>query len=73
MPQSEIVRFGDDRQTVGGFLVRPDGTGPYPAVILTLAIAGLNDYIERVAERIAGRGIACLALDYYVREGSPPT
>lgn len=72
MARQEIVRFGRDQESAGGLLVRPDGGGPFPAVILTTAIAGLNSYIERVAQRIALRGKACLALDYYVAEGSPP-
>jgi carboxymethylenebutenolidase len=71
MARREIVRFGRDQES-GGLLIRPEGGGPFPAVILTPAIAGLNDYIERVAQRVANRGTACLALDYYVAEGSPP-
>ena len=72
MPRSESVRFADSQPAAGGLLIRPDGPGPFPAVILTPAIAGVNDYIERVAQRIAGRGIACLALDYYARDGVRP-
>lgn len=72
MAPTEIVRFQRDGETIGGLLARPPGTGPFGAVILFSAIAGLNHYITRVAQRIADRGHACLALDYYVREGSPP-
>jgi carboxymethylenebutenolidase len=72
MARQEIVRFRGGQEETGGLLVRPDGAGPFPAVILTPAIAGLNDYIERVARRIALRGVACLALDYYADVGSAP-
>jgi carboxymethylenebutenolidase len=37
-----------------------------------LALAGINDYIERVAYSLAVAGFACYAPDYYVREGGAP-
>ena len=72
MANSTTVRFDGAGEPTGGLLARPTGDGPFGAVILFSAIAGLNDYISRVAQRIADRGHACLALDYYAREGSPP-
>lgn len=68
----ESVSFANGQEPSGGFLTRPSGEGPFPAIILTTAIAGVNDYVERVAGRFADEGFVCIALDYYVREGSPP-
>ncbi|SPL88212.1 Dienelactone hydrolase family [[Actinomadura] parvosata subsp. kistnae] len=54
----------------GGFLVSDgSGGGERPALVLTTAIAGVNDYILRQADRLAADGYACLVLDYYARQG----
>ncbi|MGR6924433.1 dienelactone hydrolase family protein [[Actinomadura] parvosata] len=54
----------------GGILVEaaqpPSGR---PAVVLTTAIAGVNDYVLRQADRLAEDGYTCLVLDYYARQG----
>lgn len=68
----ETVRFDRGPEPAGGLLARPAQDAPAPAVVLTPAIAGVNDYIERVAGGLAAAGYACLALDYFVREGGPP-
>ncbi|MGP4029942.1 dienelactone hydrolase family protein [Actinomadura sp. 3N407] len=59
------IRFGDG---AGGVLVGAEGTRR-PAVLLTTAIAGINDYVLRQADRLAGDGHTCLVLDYYARQG----
>jgi carboxymethylenebutenolidase len=56
----------------GGLLVTPAGPGPFPAVLLTTAIAGINPYVEDVAARLADDGYACLILDYFTRREGPP-
>ena len=43
-----------------------------PAVLLFPAIAGVNDYIKRVAGRLTAAGYSALVLDYYAREGRAP-
>lgn len=43
-----------------------------PAVLLFPAIAGINDYVHRVAERLTAHGFAVSVIDYFVREGSAP-
>lgn len=50
----------------------PDGKGPFPAVVLLPAIAGVNAYIERTAERLRGLGCFVAVVDYYAREGAAP-
>lgn len=61
------VSFGPDG--AGGVVVGADGGGQRPAVLLTTAIAGVNDYVLRQADRLAEDGYACAVLDYYARDG----
>lgn len=45
---------------------------PSPAVIILPAVAGLNSYIDRMSDSLAGQGYASVALDYYARSGGVP-
>lgn len=42
-----------------------------PAVILLPTIAGINDYLRRVARRLNASGYAVLAVDYYAASAVP--
>lgn len=53
-------------------LAVPDGDGPYPAIVLLPAIAGVNAYTKAAAARLAGHGYVTLLLDYYAREQQAP-
>ena len=46
-----------------GYLVRPNGEGPFPAVIVIHENRGLNPYVEDVARRAAVEGFLALAPD----------
>jgi len=46
-----------------GYLVRPSGNGPFPAVIVIHENRGLNPYVEDVARRAAVEGFLALAPD----------
>jgi carboxymethylenebutenolidase len=46
-----------------GYLVRPVGDGPFPAVVVIHENRGLNPYIEDVARRAAVEGFLALAPD----------
>jgi len=46
-----------------GYLVRPAGDGPFPAVLVIHENRGLNPYIEDVARRFAVEGFLALAPD----------
>jgi carboxymethylenebutenolidase len=46
-----------------GYLVKPAGDGPFPAVIIVHENRGLNPYIEDVARRAAVEGFLALAPD----------
>lgn len=64
----EHVRFADG---VGGPIAVPDGPGPHPAVVVVPAIAGINDYIEKVCNRLAVQGYVAVGLDYYLDREVP--
>jgi carboxymethylenebutenolidase len=46
-----------------GYLVKPAGDGPFPAVVVIHENRGLNPYIEDVARRLAVEGFLALAPD----------
>jgi carboxymethylenebutenolidase len=76
--EAQVVSFTDERikglyvtypspgGTSGemrGYLVRPTGEGPFPAVLVIHENRGLNPYIEDVARRAAVAGFLALAPD----------
>lgn len=70
MPATRIQLGGDG---AAGHLVKPsEEAGKAPLVVLLPAIAGVNDYVLRVAERLSQHGHAALALDYFARRGGVP-
>lgn len=54
---------GGSSGTMRGYLVRPAGEGPFPAVLVIHENRGLNPYIEDVARRAAVEGFLALAPD----------
>ncbi len=68
----EPYSFPVGSETLTGRIARPAGDGPSPGVLLLPAIAGVNDYIDRTAVRLAEAGYVTLVLDYYSREGAAP-
>ena len=49
----------------GAYLALPDGTGPFPGVVVIHEAYGLNDHIRDVTRRFAGEGYAALAADLF--------
>ena len=58
-----------DGGTMAGYLARPEGDTPLPAVIVYMEIFGINAHIRDVTERIASEGFVALAPDYFHRTG----
>ena len=54
---------GGTSGTMRGYLVQPDGAGPFPTVLVIHENRGLNPYIEDVARRAATEGFLALAPD----------
>ena len=61
--QRRAVSFPGDGLTVLGYLARPSGEGPYPAILVAHENRGLTPHIEDVARRLAKEGYVVLAVD----------
>ena len=64
MREENITFVGHGRQ-IDGYLVRPDGIGPHPAIIVLMEIWGVDGHIRDVAQRFAAQGFVALAPDMY--------
>jgi carboxymethylenebutenolidase len=54
---------GGTSGTMRGYLVQPNGPGPFPTILVIHENRGLNPYIEDVARRVATEGFLALAPD----------
>lgn len=61
----EMVRFPGGAGPIAGYLAQPEGTGPFPAVVMIHEWWGLSDWIKENARRLAGQGYVVLAVDLY--------
>jgi carboxymethylenebutenolidase len=61
----QTVTFKSGTETVSGFLVTPEGKGPFPAVIVIHEWWGLDDWIKDEARALAREGYVALAVDLY--------
>jgi carboxymethylenebutenolidase len=70
---NSIEFFGAQRETLSAPLTLPEiGKPRFPSIVLLPAIAGVNDYVKRVAGRLSASGFAVSILDYFAREGRCP-
>lgn len=61
-----MIEYADtDGETLMGYLARPEGDEPAPAVIVIQEWWGLNDHIMDLANRFAQEGFVALAPDLY--------
>jgi carboxymethylenebutenolidase len=63
---------GGNSGSMRGYLARPSGSGPFPAVLVVHENRGLNPYIEDVARRLAVAGFLALAPDGLAPLGGYP-
>lgn len=68
----EYASAGGTSGEMRGYLVRPDGDGPFPPVIIFHENRGLNPHIEDVARRAAIAGFLALAPDGLAPVGGYP-
>ena len=61
----EMVTFASNGSTAPGYLAKPEGNGPFPAVIVIQEWWGLEEHIKDVARRFAAEGYMALAPDLY--------
>ncbi len=61
----QMVTFKSGTETASGFLVAPEGKGPFPAVLVIQEWWGLDDWIKDQARALAKEGYVALAPDLY--------
>lgn len=68
MIEKEIgVRTADGEMTT--FVVRPDGTGPFPVAVVYQDGVGYREQVKQNARRFAADGYYCVAADLFYRSG----
>jgi len=64
--REQFIEYRDGETLLEGFLCYDESLpGPRPAVLISHAWGGRNDFVERKARRLAWQGYACFALDNY--------
>ncbi len=67
---ADMVTFqGEDREAVTGKLMKPEGKGPFPAVILLHGLDGMDRHYDAWAERLATWGYVTLQMDDFGPRG----
>jgi carboxymethylenebutenolidase len=61
------IQVPGEKQPMPAYLAKPDGAGPFPAVIVFEEIFGVNSHIRDVTERVAKEGYVAIAPDYHYR------
>jgi carboxymethylenebutenolidase len=67
--EANDVEFSGEGATLIGYLARPSGAGPFPAVLICHENRGLTDHIKDVTRRVAQAGYVGLAVDLLSRQG----
>ncbi len=60
---SAIVDLSVSKRNAKGYLAKPAGPGPHPAVVVVQEWWGLNAHIKSVADRFATAGYVVMAPD----------
>jgi carboxymethylenebutenolidase len=62
---TNVTYPGPDGVTLRAYLAKPDGAGPFPAVLLVHEFFGINEDITQKADLLAEQGYLVLAVDAY--------
>ena len=60
---------GGGGDTIEAYVARPDGTGPYPGVVLVHHQPGWDEYYQELSRRFANHGFIAVAPNLYSRFG----
>jgi carboxymethylenebutenolidase len=63
--ESHEVSYRSGDETVHAILYKPNGLGPFPALVVIHEWWGLNDWVKQQADRYAQLGYVTLAIDLY--------
>ncbi len=64
---SESVNFAGQGGTLGGYLSKPAGKGPYPGVLVIHENRGVTDYLKDVTKNLAKEGYVSLCVNLVSR------
>ncbi len=67
---SDKLNFNAPHHEIAGYLYKPDGAGPFPAVVLAPETEGLHPVQKAWALRLVQWGYVALAVDHRSRSGS---
>jgi carboxymethylenebutenolidase len=67
--QSETIDLPVDGQPMAAIVTRPDGSGPWPGIVVVMEAFGVNEYIKDVSHQLAEAGYIAVAPDFYHRLG----
>lgn len=62
--RTERMDFEDDGKRIYGVLYVPEGTGPFPVIIMSHGFNSSADFWERTARSMAKSGYACYCFDF---------
>ena len=62
---TDMLDYATNGSNASGFLARPPGEGPFPAVVVIQEWWGLNAHIKDIAGRFAKEGFVAFAPDLY--------
>lgn len=64
-PRGVMVELKGGEGPIKGYLAKPQGDGPFPAIVLVHEWWGLTDWVKGNADRLAAQGYVALAVDLY--------
>jgi dienelactone hydrolase len=62
-----------DNSPMGLFVAQPDGSGPFPAIVVIQNQDGVRQFTQEMTQRFAEAGYVGIAPQLYHREGEPNT
>jgi len=62
-----------DGSPMGMYLAEPEGSGPFPAILVIQNQDGVKDFTQQMTHRVAEAGFVGIAPQLYHREGEPDT
>ena len=62
---AQTISYPSETRQIDGYLVHPQGDGPFPGIVIIHEAYGLNENIKEIAHRFASEGYAALAVDLF--------
>jgi len=63
---AQSVTFPSGTRKLDAYLARPEGNGPFPALVVIHEAFGLNENIKDITRRFANEGYVALGVDLFV-------